>query len=189
MSTIRRAALAAFLGAGMAQAGHAQNLTEQYRDTADKLIAASLGDREGYDRLTYLCYRIGARLSGSAALEHAIQWSAEQMKAAGLSNVRVIPTKVPHWERGAESARMVAPLDKPLHMLGLGMSIGTPPGGITADIVAGERSWCTTKSIAATDRPACTAPRGLRGRPLSARWRRWCAPRRHSPCRFRIPAR
>jgi hypothetical protein len=30
---------------------------------------------------------------------------------------------------------MLAPLDKPLHMLGLGMSIGTPPGGITADAV------------------------------------------------------
>jgi hypothetical protein len=57
------------------------------------------------------------------------------MKAAGLSNVRIIPVKVPRWVRGAESARMVAPVDRPLHMLGIGMSIGTPPGGITADIV------------------------------------------------------
>ena len=58
------------------------------------------------------------------------------MKAAGLSNVRVIPAKVPHWVRGAESARMLTPLDRPLHMLGLGMSIGTPAGGITAPVVA-----------------------------------------------------
>jgi carboxypeptidase Q len=100
------------------------------------LIDAALADTEGYDRLTYLCYRIGNRLSGSPALERAIAWSAEQMKAAGLSNVRIIPAKVPHWVRGEESARMVAPLDKPLHMLGLGMSVGTPPGGITAEVVA-----------------------------------------------------
>ena len=94
---------------------------------------AALADHEGYQRLTYLCYQIGSRLSGSTGLERAIEWSVEQMKAAGLSNVQVIPTKVPHWVRGAEQARMVAPLDKPLHMLGLGMSIGTPAGGITAD--------------------------------------------------------
>jgi hypothetical protein len=114
----------------------AAGLDERYRSTADKLIDAALSDTEGYNRLTYLCYRIGNRLSGSPGLEKAIAWSVEQMKAAGLSNVRVIPTKVPHWVRGAESARMVAPLDKPLHMLGLGMSIATPPGGITAEVVA-----------------------------------------------------
>jgi Zn-dependent M28 family amino/carboxypeptidase len=114
----------------------ATDLSDQYRATADKLIEAALADSEGYNRLAYLCYRIGNRLSGSQGLEKAIAWSAEQMKAAGLSNVRTIPTKVPHWVRGAESARILAPFDRPLHMLGLGMSIGTPPGGITADAVA-----------------------------------------------------
>src|SRR5215471_16172572 len=114
----------------------AADLSVQYRQTADKLIDAALADNEGFQRLTYLCYRIGPRLSGSQGLEKAVAWSVEQMKAAGLSNVRTIPTKVPHWVRGAESASLVEPYDRPLHMLGLGMSIGTPPGGITADVVA-----------------------------------------------------
>src|SRR5579872_2394535 len=114
----------------------AQNLTEQYRPVADKLIDAALADTEGYDRLTYLCYRIGNRLSGSPSLQRALDWSAEQMRAAGLNNVRIQPVPVPHWVRGAESARMIAPLEKPLHMLGIGMSVGTPPGGITADAIA-----------------------------------------------------
>jgi len=112
------------------------DLTARYKATADKLIEAALNDTDGYNRLAYLCYRIGNRLSGSPGLEKAIAWSAEQMKAAGLSNVRTIPTKVPHWVRGAESGRIVAPFDRPLHMLGLGMSIGTGPAGITADVVA-----------------------------------------------------
>src|SRR5215470_13624991 len=112
----------------------AADLTDQYRATADKLIDAALADTEGYKRLTYLCDRIGNRLSGSVGLEKAVAWSVEQMKAAGLSNVRTIPTKVPHWVRGAESGRMLTPLDRPLHMLGLGSSIATPPGGITADV-------------------------------------------------------
>src|ERR1019366_8055694 len=94
---------------GFAQEASA-DLTERYRATAGKLIQAALADTEGYDRLAYLCYRIGNRLSVSASLEKAIAWSVEQMKAAGLSNVRVIPTKVPHWVRGAESARILTPL-------------------------------------------------------------------------------
>jgi hypothetical protein len=122
--------------AGLCLAADGPNLTDRYRAAADKLTAAAMADTEGYDRLAYLCYRIGARLSGSPALERAIAWSAEQMKAAGLSNVRVIPAKVPHWVRGAESARMLEPVDKPLHMLGLGMSVATPPGGIAAEVVA-----------------------------------------------------
>ncbi|HEY4975334.1 MAG TPA: hypothetical protein VII41_17105, partial [Steroidobacteraceae bacterium] len=89
--------LAFLLASGAALAA---DLTEQYRATADKLIASALADTEGYNRLAYLCYRIGHRLSGSPGLEKAIAWSVETMKAAGLSNVRVIPAKVPHWVRG-----------------------------------------------------------------------------------------
>jgi len=133
--TWRTSASVLVLAASVLVAHNEPNLTEQYRDTADKLIRAALADREGYDRLAYLCYRIGNRLSGSVGLERAIAWSVEQMKAVGLSNVRIIPTKVPHWVRNSESARMITPVERPLHMLGLGMSAGTPPGGITADTV------------------------------------------------------
>ena len=94
---IHRACVAAlpvlFVSALFAQT---TNLTEKYKPVADKLIDASLADEEGYKRLTYLCYRIGNRLSGSPGLEKAIAWSAQQMKEAGLENVQVIPTKVPH---------------------------------------------------------------------------------------------
>jgi Zn-dependent M28 family amino/carboxypeptidase len=144
-------ALLAFL---LAAPGRSQELSEKYKTPAGKLIDAALADTEGYKRLEYLCYRIGNRLSGSEGLQRAIAWSAEQMKAAGLSNVRIIPVKVPHWVRGAESARMIAPLDKPLHMLGLGMSIGTPAGGITADVVA----------VSTFEELAALAPEAVKGK-------------------------
>ncbi len=108
----------------------------QYQETANKLIDAALADKEGLARLEYLCYRIGNRLSGTPALNQAIAWSVGEMKKAGLSNVRMIPVKVPHWVRGRESAEMLEPLRKPLFMLGLGGSVATPPDGITADVVA-----------------------------------------------------
>jgi hypothetical protein len=112
----------------------------RYQNDANRLIDAALTDQAGLNRLEYLCYRIGNRVSGSASLDRAVTWSAEEMKQAGLANVRTIPVKVPHWVRGRESAEMVEPADqgkpKPLFMLGLGDSVGTPAGGITADVVA-----------------------------------------------------
>jgi len=114
------------------------DLAEQYKPVADRLIDAALVDNDGYQKLAYLCDRIGARLSGMPSLDRAIKWSEATMKSDGLSNVRVIPVKVPKWVRGAESAQMLAPEMKPLHMLGLGMSVGTPKGGITADAVVVE---------------------------------------------------
>ena len=113
----------------------AADLSGQYKSVADRLIDAALADNDGYAKLAYLCDRIGARLSGTPSLDLAIQWSVATMKSDGLSNVRVIPVKVPKWVRGAESAQLLAPQDKPLHMLGLGMSVGTPKGGITADFI------------------------------------------------------
>jgi len=116
----------------------AADLTDQYKPIADKIIDAALADNDGYAKLAYLCDRIGARLAGMPSLERAIEWSAATMKADGLSNVRVIPVKVPKWVRGQESVQLIEPYAKPLHMLGLGMSVGTPPGGITGDVVVVE---------------------------------------------------
>src|SRR5579871_2712410 len=107
-----------------------------YQNDANRLIDAALKDQAGLDRLEYLCYRIGNRLSGSESLNRAVTWSAEEMKRAGLANVRTIPVKVPHWVRGRESAEMIEPMQKSLFMLGLGGSVATPPEGITADVVA-----------------------------------------------------
>ena len=113
----------------------AQPIADTYRVAAGRLIDAALADQEGYQKLSYLCDRIGHRLSGSAALEKAIVWAAEQMKRDGLENVTTPRVRVPHWIRGAERASIIEPVNRPLTMLGLGGSIGTPRNGITAQVV------------------------------------------------------
>jgi len=107
----------------------------EYREAAGRLIGAAMVDRGGYDKLAYLTTRIGNRLSGSSGLERAVAWVTAQMKADGLDNVRAQAVKVPHWVRGSESAQIVKPIQKPLNMLGLGRSVATPKGGITAPVV------------------------------------------------------
>src|SRR5436305_15342174 len=98
------------------------NIGKHYREVANKLIEASLADEAGYDKLIYLCDRIGNRLSGSENLPKAIAWAAEQMKRDGLVNVSTPPVMVPHWVRGEESGAILSPIERPLHMLGLGLS-------------------------------------------------------------------
>jgi hypothetical protein len=106
-----------------------------YREASSRLIGAALSDDSGLARLEYLCDRIGNRVSGSAALEKAIVWAEQEMKRAGLENVRTIPVKVRHWVRGQESLAMIEPLSRPIAMLGLGDSVGTGPNGIEAEVV------------------------------------------------------
>jgi carboxypeptidase Q len=108
---------------------------EAYREPAARLIGESLSTRFAWERLAYLGDMFGHRLSGSRALEDAIQWAVETMKNDGLENVRAEPVKVPHWVRGQESAEIVAPRRHPMVMLGLGNSVGTPPDGIEAEVV------------------------------------------------------
>lgn len=128
--------VALLLLAGWVFAAEPPNLEEQYGSAAQKLIDAALTDTEGLARLRYLCDHIGNRLSGTESLEKAIEWSATEMKNAGLENVQTPLVKVPHWVRGRESAELVSPIEKPLTMVGLGMSVATPPEGITAGVLA-----------------------------------------------------
>ncbi len=129
------AALALGAGVSSACAQAAPPLDSVYRADANRLIAAALADTSGWSRLATLVDRFGPRLSGSQALESTIDWALGQMRADGLQNVRGEPVMVPHWVRGEESAELVLPRRVALHMVGLGGSVGTPAGGITADVI------------------------------------------------------
>jgi len=110
-------------------------LSETYKEVSSEIISAALADQDGYAKLAYLCDHIGNRLSGSDSLNAAIEWAAAQMKRDGLEHVATSAVKVPHWVRGHEDAEVVEPVRRQLTMLGLGGSVATPAGGITADVV------------------------------------------------------
>ena len=116
---------------------HAQasGLAATYRAAADSLIHAATRDSAAYGRLARLVDGFGHRESGSRSLEAAIDWILSEMKKDGLQNVRGEPVQVTHWVRGMESAVLTKPRLDTLHMLGLGGSVATPTGGITATVL------------------------------------------------------
>src|SRR5262249_20022410 len=92
-----------------AQPAPANPIAARYQAVADRVMDAALQDSPAWNKLAELADRFGNRLSGSAALEQAIDWVLSEMKRDGLENVRGEPVMVPHWVRGAESAELVEP--------------------------------------------------------------------------------
>jgi carboxypeptidase Q len=109
-------------------------IADRYREPVGKIVAAAHADREAYRKLAELTDKIGHRLSGSPELDRAIAWAAQTMKADG-HDVRTEKVMVPHWVRGLEAAELIAPVARPLHVLGLGGTVATPKGGVTARVV------------------------------------------------------
>ncbi len=109
-----------------------KTIEERYAQTTEKIISRATSSHHAFERLTWFTDYFPHRHSGSQMLEDAIDWTMEALRADGIPEVRSQLVEVPHWVRGNEHARMLTPYEKDLPMLGFGMSVATPPEGITA---------------------------------------------------------
>lgn len=112
--------------------------------TGDSLMLRKLFDyyltgSHCYQNLEQLCTKVGARLSGSPEAAQAVQWAKQAMYEAGADTVYLQPCMVPHWVRGAkERCSSLDPRTRrssAYAVCALGGSVGTPPGGISAQVV------------------------------------------------------
>src|SRR5499425_1257396 len=108
---------------------------DTYRAPASRLIGEAVSSTFAWDRLATLTDTIGNRLSGSPALDRAIQWAVAEMTRDGLENVHTERVMVPKWVRGSESAEIVEPVHHQIVMLGLGDSIGTTGDGVQGEVL------------------------------------------------------
>jgi hypothetical protein len=101
-----------------------------------KVMSTAKKDSEIMANLTHLSDMIGPRLTGSAALKRANDWTAAKMKSYGLSNVDLEGWTIPlGWERGTATARIIEPDNgRSLSLASLGWTPGTK-GKIEADVV------------------------------------------------------
>ena len=109
-----------------------------HQDDASKIIdflTKGPGKHQVYNRLATFVDTYGSRIAGSANLEHAIDYMLHELNKDKLDNVHGEEVQVPHWVRGEESAQMLLPRNHSVALLGLGGSVGTPPDGITAEVL------------------------------------------------------
>ncbi len=92
-----------------------------------------------YHWLHHLTTQIGGRLAGSPQAAAAVAYTQQMLDTLGLDEVRLQPCTVPHWVRGDEeqvrivNSRTLGSVE--LNALSLGNSVGTGPGGLTAEVI------------------------------------------------------
>jgi Zn-dependent M28 family amino/carboxypeptidase len=112
-----------------------QTLTE-----LKQLQQAALKSDYALRQVAHLSNNIGPRLSGSEQAQKAVDYVAAELKALGLE-VQLEKVMVPHWVRGEETAALVEfpgmaeKTTQKIVLCALGLSVATPPEGVTAEVV------------------------------------------------------
>ena len=102
---------------------------------ARALRERALADDTAYELTRSLTTEVGPRLAGSPGDARAVAWAVAKLQSLGFANVRAEPVTVPRWIRGEARAEIVAPWPQPLVVAALGGSVGTPAGGVEAEVV------------------------------------------------------
>ncbi len=114
----------------------ASNQPDAQLQQETKQVAAGVLSGPSVEKLTELCDRFGARLTGTEAYDQAAEWAAAQFRAAGIQDVKFEPITLPNgWQRGWAESYMYSPLHKKLHLESVSWSPSTPAGGVKGDVV------------------------------------------------------
>ncbi|MEZ5499107.1 MAG: M20/M25/M40 family metallo-hydrolase [Steroidobacteraceae bacterium] len=103
--------------------------------TAAALAKAALNSDLAYDLVSSLTTEVGPRLAGSPGDAAAVAWAEAQLRRLPFDAVSTMEVIVPHWSRGTASATLLGSPDRPLAVVALGGSIGTPDEGVVAEVV------------------------------------------------------
>jgi carboxypeptidase Q len=101
--------------------------TSDYAAGDAQILAEIREHSEAMENLEYISDAIGPRLTGSAQLKQANEWTAEVFRKYGLTNVHLEPWTIAHsWTRGMARGRILKPTEHPLTIAAAGWSPGTP---------------------------------------------------------------
>jgi carboxypeptidase Q len=100
-----------------------------------KILPLILGPSPMQENLRRLTDEVGGRVTGSPAMERAVQWATSAFRAAGV-DVHTEKYQLPlTWSEGDTHLDLLGEIKFPLRTISLGWSPPTPPGGTEANIV------------------------------------------------------
>ena len=122
------------------------------RRAARRRAAPAAGDA-AWDIVEGLTTEVSQRLAGTEAEARARTWAVKTLKGLGFANVRIEPYDMRVWERGVETAEIIAPFPQKLLLTALGNSAATPASGLETEVVGFD-------GLAALDAAPAAAVRG-----------------------------
>ena len=136
---MKRAGLASRLAASLAIGGccvaQAAPPAPPALESLPSLAERALASHVAYDHAVRIADEVGARMAGTPAFDRGVTWALHALDALGI-DAHTEPVTLAAWQRGAaDRATLVAPYRRALHMLALGHSPPTAPGGLTAEVV------------------------------------------------------
>ena len=102
-----------------------------------QIYSSALTQSSCYSWLDDLSNKIGQRLSGSKGAELAVAYTKSQLDQLGVDKVYLQEVNVPKWVRGAKEQAYLQVEGKkiPFSICALGLSVATPPTGISASVI------------------------------------------------------
>jgi carboxypeptidase Q len=139
MKTLRAVAFVVLLliplGVRYAKAQNASGDADDYAAGDAQILKEIHEHSEAMENLEHLSDEIGPRVTGSAQLKQANEWTADMFRKYGLTNVHLEPWTIAHsWARGTAHGRILKPTEHPLTIAAAGWSPSTP-GVVRAPVV------------------------------------------------------
>jgi carboxypeptidase Q len=112
-------------------------VSSETREAVRQIIGDSILNGKAYEYDGHLADMIGPRLTGSSNYMNAVEWSEQQFKALGLSNVHTEDWTMPAtWEPdGLATGEIEKPVVHQLHIYSVGWSASTPKQGVAGEVV------------------------------------------------------
>jgi carboxypeptidase Q len=102
---------------------------------AAKITPIVMGESPLEENLRRLTDDIGGRVTGSLEMAKAVDWAVAAFRAAGV-DVHTEKYMLPHaWSEGNTRLEVLGPVTFPVSLVSVGLSPGTPSGGLEAPLV------------------------------------------------------